>query len=114
MKDILTDQLGYKGVIISDDLTMEASNLSKKKNAAYEFIIAGGDIALVSHDINIYFDAKNMLLEDMKDEEFEKIINEKLYKILSLKEKYNLTDKKINFYQDDYINEETKRIKGGI
>lgn len=114
MKDILVDQLGYNGVIVSDDLTMKSASLSKNKNAAYEFIIAGGDIALVSHDINIYFDAKNMLLEDMKDEELEKIINEKLYKILYLKDKYNLTDKKIDFYQDDYINQETKRIKGGI
>lgn len=114
MKEILTDQLGYKGVIISDDLTMNASNLSKKENAAYEFIIAGGDIALVSHDINIYYEAKKMLLEDIKNEEFEKEIDEKIYKILCLKDKYNLKDKKIDFYKDDYINQETERIKGGI
>jgi len=48
---ILRDELGYDGVVASDDLTMEAiAERLDPGEAAVRFLEAGGDLALICHD----------------------------------------------------------------
>jgi beta-N-acetylhexosaminidase len=109
---ILRERLDFKGVVISDDLTMGAivKNYSLE-NAVVSFLKAGGDIALVCHGK----DNPNKVIEKIKEALDEGIlgeeeINEKVYRILKLKEKYNIEDNLIDAIDLDRLNEDTQEL----
>lgn len=109
---ILREKLDFKGVVISDDLTMGAivKNYSLE-NAVVSFLKAGGDIALVCHGK----DNPNKVIEKIKEALDEGIlaeeeINEKVYRILKLKEKYKIEDNLIDTIDLDRLNEDTQEL----
>jgi beta-N-acetylhexosaminidase len=92
--NILRKQLGFKGVIITDDITMAAiSKNYTTADAAVKSVNAGCDIILVAgkaQDSVLVFIAlksawQNGQLTDQR-------IDESVYRILSLKNKYGLKD----------------------
>ncbi|MBC8588737.1 beta-N-acetylhexosaminidase [Paratissierella segnis] len=94
---LLREKLNFNGVIVSDDITMGAitENYSIGKGAI-EFLKSGGDIILVCHEADnpsIVLDAIKMGIEEGEVSIDE--IDKKVYRILSLKDKYNLKDDKI-------------------
>lgn len=104
---LLRNDLNYNGVIISDDMTMGAitNNYSIEKGTI-EFLKGGGDIVLVCHgrdNPSLVIDAIKRAIKENElsiDE-----IDKKLYRILSLKDKYNLKDDKVeNMNIDKVIN----------
>ena len=88
---LLREKLGFKGVVISDDMTMGAiiENYSLE-TAVLEFLNAGGDIALIGHGNNpekvIKFVKECVDNGSITIDE----IDEKVYRILALKQAYNL------------------------
>jgi beta-N-acetylhexosaminidase len=89
---ILREELGFTGVIITDDLEMGAitNNYSIKK-AALEAVKAGADIILVCHTYARQQDALEALMEAFNSGELsEHRIDESVERIISLKLKYNL------------------------
>jgi len=52
--EILRSQLGFRGAILSDDMQMGAITKSTPTpEAAVEFLIAGGDMVMVAHDLSV-------------------------------------------------------------
>jgi len=96
--DILRKKLNFNGVVITDDMTMGA--IVKNYDigeAAVKSLNAGTDIILVCHD----FDKETLILKAIKSSVekgtiTEKSLDEKVYRILKLKEKYDLEDSTIS------------------
>lgn len=90
--DILREKLGFSGVVITDDMHMKAitENFSIKQ-ASIKSIKAGVDIILIGSDISSTKSTIEEIKKSVENNEIsEKRINESVYKILKLKEKYGL------------------------
>ncbi len=98
-KVIITDQLrgtlGFKGVVITDDLTMGA--IAKHYGigeAAVQALTAGSDILLVAHGYENVTKVISSLKKSIDSGRIsEKRIDESVLRILLLKQKYKLTDR---------------------
>ncbi|SDY11559.1 beta-N-acetylhexosaminidase [Salimicrobium album] len=91
--DVLRDDLGFEGVVITDDLTMGAiTNEYSVEDAAVETVKAGGDLLLMAHDSNLISTVFNELKTAVENGELsEARINESVARIADLKEKYQIT-----------------------
>ncbi|MDF2840489.1 MAG: beta-N-acetylhexosaminidase [Clostridia bacterium] len=105
--NILRKQLNFDGVVITDDMTMGAiSENYELAAAAVQAVTAGNDMILIAHKYEnalFTFHAINKaVLEGLITEER---INQSVYRILALKQKYNLKDSEIESIDIDGINE---------
>lgn len=106
IKDILRDKLQFKGLIVSDDMTMGAIERNYSiEEASGKFIKNGGDIVLVCHGK----DNPSIVIQKIKDlienEEMEiEELDKKVYRILSLKQEYKIQDSIILQEGSDSIN----------
>jgi len=110
IRDILRDNLGFDGVVITDDMTMGAITKNYKiGDAALKSLVAGVDILLVGHNYNSQLEVINAIKHGV-DSGIISInrIDKSVYRILKLKEEYKLKDKVIN---DIYIEEINGSIK---
>lgn len=103
LKDLLREELGFRGIVISDYSAIEETinhGVSKdKKKAAYKAITAGVDIDMMS---NVYSNnLKELVNEGIINEE---IIDEAVFKILKLKNELGL-------FEDPYKNLDTDKEK---
>ncbi|ASV70227.1 beta-N-acetylhexosaminidase [Cytobacillus kochii] len=97
MTDLLRKQLGFTGVIITDDMTMgaitEHYDIGK---AAVESVKAGSDIILVGHDYNNVVKIISSLKAAVQNGEIsEQRLNESVERIIQLKRKYSINDTKV-------------------
>lgn len=94
---ILREDLGFDGVVITDDMTMGAiANGYDIGAAAVKSVNAGSDIILIGH----FLEKETAVITALKNAaEAGAIpadrIDESVYRILKLKQKYNLSDKAI-------------------
>lgn len=116
MQNLLREELGYNNIIISDDMTMGAiiKNFTLEQ-AALDFLIGGGDILLICHGE----DNPTIVIEAIKESIEEgrlslEDIDEKLFRILSLKEKYKLDDEEILQMNIDSIRDDTRDLSNEI
>lgn len=94
LTDLLRKDLGFNGVLISDDMTMGAivENYTLEF-AVLEFLKAGGDIALICHGQDNPIKIINFIKESISNGEITmEDIDEKVYRILTLKDSYKLMD----------------------
>ncbi|WP_372663174.1 beta-N-acetylhexosaminidase [Cohnella sp.] len=93
----LRGTLGYDGVVITDDMTMGA--IAKNygiEDAAIRSVEAGSDILLIAHGYDTEKKVYNKLLQSVKSGQMrESRIDESVYRILSLKRKYELSDQPV-------------------
>ncbi len=97
--NILKEDLNFKGVVITDAMEMGAltKNFSDKE-AIINAIKAGNDILLYTLGDERPFDAIKIIKEAVKGGEIsEERIDKSVQKIIALKEKYKLKDKKIDY-----------------
>ncbi|QUG43320.1 beta-N-acetylhexosaminidase [Psychrobacillus sp. INOP01] len=96
--DVLREQLGFEGIIITDDMTMKAIlNTFEISEAAVSAVKAGNDIVLVAHDYANVKKAKEAILQAIEAGEItEQRIDESVKRILSIKKKYNLSNKQLD------------------
>lgn len=94
---LLREQMGFGGVIITDDLTMGAiTDHYTLPAAAVDTVLAGSDILLIAHEYSNEQKVRSALLESVRSGVIpESRIDESVYRILALKEKYKLTDKPV-------------------
>lgn len=104
--NILRNQMGFIGVVITDDMTMGA--ITRNFNLSYaavQSINAGSDIILVSrgydNEVNLINALKNAVINGTIPIER---IDESVYRILKLKQKYNLRDNIISSIDVNKIN----------
>lgn len=106
----LRGEMGFKGVVITDDLTMGAivKNYSLAA-AAVDTVRAGSDILLVAHEYKNEQAVRAALLSSVKDGMItEARIDESVYRILALKAKYELTDQAVPVPDLTGLNSEIK------
>lgn len=110
--DLLRKDLGFEGVVVSDDMTMGAIVENYEiGDAAIKAIDAGCDIVLVAHGFENSLVVINSIKEALINETIlEERLNESVYRILKLKEKYNLTDDKIDAINIEEINNKIHKI----
>jgi len=104
--DVLRNNLNFKGVIITDDMTMGA--IVKNYDigeATVKSLNAGTDIILVCHDfVKETAVLKAIKIAVVKGTISQQSLDEKVYRILKLKKKYNLKDDTISFVDAKDIN----------
>ncbi|WP_438317921.1 beta-N-acetylhexosaminidase [Sporosarcina sp. FA9] len=95
--NLLRNELGFKGVIMTDDLTMKAiTNHYGIAHAAVQSFKSGTDILLVAHDPAKTIAVIEALKAAVASEEIsESRIDESVARIIALKEKYELVDQTI-------------------
>lgn len=116
MQDLLRDELGYENIIISDDMTMGAitENYSIEE-ASIEFLKNGGDILLICHGEDNPSNVIAAIKESIENNEITiDEIDEKVYRVLSLKEEYKLEDIEITDIDIDMIRKETNDLSNII
>jgi beta-N-acetylhexosaminidase len=112
INDILRQDLEFQGVVITDDMTMGA--IIKNYDigeASIKSINAGSDLVLVCHG----FDNELKVINSLKAAVQNKIITEErldesVFRILKLKEKYNINDATIGSPNIDEINNKIKDL----
>ncbi|WP_054024875.1 beta-N-acetylhexosaminidase [Bacillus sp. FJAT-28004] len=92
---LLREELGYEGVVMTDDMTMggitEHFDVGK---AAVTSILAGSDIILIGHDYKTQISVLQALKKNVRDGVISRdMLDNSVYRILRLKEKYKLEDK---------------------
>ena len=98
VKGILRDNLGFNGVVVTDDMTMGAIvNNFDIGSSAIKAINAGVDIILVCHDYEMQIKVIEAIRNAVRTGEIsEAIINESVYRVLTLKDKYKVNDNPIS------------------
>ena len=107
ISDILRGDMGFNGVIISDDMTMGAIvDNYDIKDAAIKSINAGVDLLLVCHEYDKEIEVINAIEGAVINGSIsEERINESVYRILQIKDKYNLSNEPVSeTYNVDSIN----------
>lgn len=89
----LIKQLKYNGLIISDDMEMDAlDNIDTPEHTAEQALLAGNDILIYSQSTadqqNIQSDVYNYIVKEVEDGKMN--IDEKVLKILRMKIKYHI------------------------
>ncbi|WP_010098299.1 beta-N-acetylhexosaminidase [Ornithinibacillus scapharcae] len=111
--DLLREKLGFNGVIITDDMMMDAiENHYEIGEAAVQSVKAGSDILLISEhyeDIVRAIDAVKGAVEN--GEISEKRIDESVERIIRLKEKYDINDNQVQYQDLQDINQLIKKIE---
>ncbi|MFC5532218.1 beta-N-acetylhexosaminidase [Cohnella yongneupensis] len=94
ISDQLRGELGFNGVVITDEMTMGAIvNHFGTVNAALKSVDAGSDILMVAHDYVKMQSVYDELLKSVKSGKVkESRIDESVRRILTLKLKYGLSD----------------------
>lgn len=104
---LLRNEMKFEGVIITDDLTMGAiANDYTIPEAAVQSFIAGSDQLLVVRDYEVQLNTFNAFIKAIESGEItEERLNESVKQILTLKEKYSVSDEVHEKVDMDKINE---------
>jgi beta-N-acetylhexosaminidase len=112
MTDILRNQLRFSGVIITDDMTMNAITAHFGiGRAAVESVKSGSDIILVGHDYNKIVEVFSSLKTAVqKGEISDQKINDSVSRIIKLKRKYEISNEKVGNVNIGEINQSIKNL----
>jgi beta-N-acetylhexosaminidase len=90
ISSILRKKIGYRGIIVSDDLEMGAVQaIMPTPQAAVAHIRAGGDIALICHKEDFVVNAHELLIKEAeRDRRFARRLAESAVRVLAWKKKF--------------------------
>jgi beta-N-acetylhexosaminidase len=112
ISDILRRDLQFDGLVITDDMTMGAITENYDiGQAAVQSINAGSDIILVCHDYDKEAAVIEALLEAAQNGTITpERLDESVYRILALKEKYALDDRPVSSVKPEDINKKIQAL----
>jgi beta-N-acetylhexosaminidase len=108
----LRNELNYNGVVMTDDMTMGGIvKHYELKDAAVQAITAGCDVIMVAHE----YDKAKEVLTNLKNKVesgaiSEQRIDQSVYRILQLKQKYGIQDQSLENSDITPINNEIKSV----
>lgn len=104
---ILREEMGFDGVVITDDMTMGAITQNYDiGDASVRAVIAGCDIILICHDYDRQSEAFEAIRTSVETGYIDEgRIDESIERILRLKDRYGLSDKIIDSIDINSINE---------
>ena len=90
LQGILRKRLGFRGAIVTDDLSMAGARRGRTiEEASFQALAAGADVLLICHDPGAQRRAHRYLVDRAKRGELsEKRINEALRRVIALKRRY--------------------------
>ncbi|MDR2923735.1 MAG: glycoside hydrolase family 3 protein [Treponema sp.] len=103
LKDILRSKIGYRGLVITDDLMMNGATLwaGSVSRAAKQALLAGNDIILFSKTPNLFDPVWNLLSDSMKnDNEFRLRVRDAARRTLETKLRYLKGSQAVPFIPD--------------
>lgn len=109
---LLRDQLNFKGVIMTDDMAMGAIIENYDiGDAAVQAVIAGVDIVMVAHTHDNQLEVMTALYDAVQAGRItEERIDESVYRILALKQKYKITDQEAEPISIKELNKEIEQL----
>ena len=109
---MLRKQLGFDGVIMTDDMTMKAiTNHYAIGQAAVDSIKAGSDIILIAHEFaNITAAIEAVKTAVSNGEITEERINDSVRRIIKLKEKYQLVNQPVTAVDINKLNTDIAKV----
>lgn len=116
MTNMLRDHLGFKGVIMTDDMTMGAITKGYDiQTAAVKSVEAGADVVMVAFHKDEQINAFNALKQAvLKGTISKQRIDDSVYQIMVLKQKYKLSDKQISYPNISSLNNHIEKILNGL
>ena len=116
IKDYLIDEIGFNGLIITDDLKMRSVLLNYNiSNATIKALEAGSDIVMIGLP---YFIVKRTIRKlnkkVSKSNEFKNTMENRIEKVENFKKKYKFTDEKIEGINVSEINQKIDKINKKI
>lgn len=112
IKDLLREKLQFNGVVITDDISMKAiSNKYGVGESGLKALKAGSDIVLSCYSSDKQFElikyVKDAVSSGLLSEEE---IDKKVYRIIKLKKKYNISDEVVKQVNVNVINEKVSSV----
>jgi len=107
ISDILRENLNYDGVVITDDMTMNAIDSNYGLDEASVLSVqAGTDIVMVANDYDKIDSVLSALIDAVTSGEISiDRIDESVRRILLLKDKYKISDEQVDAVDVDELNE---------
>ena len=104
---ILKTELGFNGVVFTDDLTMDAiDNQYSVEDAGVMALNAGCDMLLVCHGYDNATNTINNIISAVENRTLsESRLNDAVYRILKLKSEYGITCNNVGTPNTTYLNE---------
>ena len=105
LKDVLRDKIGFKGVVITDDLMMNGAAMwaGSVSGAARQALLAGNNIIMLSRTPNLFDPVWTFLAESMKeDAEFRRCVRDSARRILEMKLRYLRGEGKAPYIPDPH------------
>lgn len=110
LRELLREELGFQGLIITDDMQMNGADVRGGiVEASIQAIAAGNDVLMISRDYDTYHQIRQRLLFEMEgDETFLSDVKEAVRKILLTKLRYLKDEDRVPLYPDpqeirDYV-----------
>jgi len=103
LRDVLRGRIGFKGVVVTDDLMMvgATSFTGSLARTAKQAIIAGNDIIMFSNTLLLYDPVWTFLISSMREEkEFRQYVRASARRILELKLTYMRGSSKVPYVPD--------------
>lgn len=112
INDLLREEMGFKGVVITDDMTMGAiSGSTDVGEASVKSIVAGSNIVLIGHEYALEEAVIQALTEAVDSGVIpEEMLNDRVRATLELKHKYQLSDEPVKAPDVKSLNQETKAV----
>jgi beta-N-acetylhexosaminidase len=103
LKNVLRDKIGFKGIVVTDDLMMVGATswMGSLSRTAKQAIVAGNDIVMFSNTPLLYDPVWTFLLNSMRQEEdFRRSVRNSARRILETKLKYLRGDPSVPYIPD--------------
>jgi beta-N-acetylhexosaminidase len=92
LQDMLREDLGFRGVAISDDLAATALQDVRPAERVVRFVAAGGDLAIVGDPAEARTMADALVDRSRRDPDLAKRVQQSAARVLSLKQRHGLAD----------------------
>ncbi len=109
---MLREQLGFDGVVMTDDMTMKAiTNHFDIGQAAVDSVKAGSDVILIAHEYaNVTAAVQAVKAAVNKGEITEDRINDSVRRIIALKQKYQLANQPVTPVDINQLNTDIDKV----
>lgn len=114
--DLLREEMGFKGVVITDDMTMGAvSGNTDVGEASVKSILAGSNIVLIGHVYEMEIAVIQALTDAVEEGVIsEDMLNDRVKTTLLLKQKYEVKDEPVKKPDVERLNQKTKQVLEAI
>lgn len=112
INDLLREEMGFDGVVITDDMTMGAiSGSTDIGEASVKSILAGSNMVLIGHEYALEEAVIQALTEAVDSGVIsEEVLNDRVRATLELKDKYQLNDEPVKVPDVKQLNLDTKAV----